>query len=286
MRNRWLLNLALGVFLLALALLVYFRPTPDDQKAKAANPLTPLKADSITQIRIQRPNEKEISLVKDGDEWRIDAPLKARADRIRVENILQIASADVSDRFASGDLKQYGLEPPQARVWLNDTDIRFGQAHALQALHYVAYAGEIALVPAGSFRAADVALNDLLSTSLLEKDRRPIGFDLPGRRLMLHDGQWRLTPPKPEISSDRLNTFAEEWRFARAMSVSPHKPRPALGRVTIQYQPEGDKATKPGSVAFDILAREPEVILYRPDEGLDYHLPPDVGERLLAPKNE
>jgi len=37
---------------------------------------------------------------------------------------------------------------------------------------------------------------------------------------------------------------------------------------------------------FDILAREPEVILYRPDEGLDYHLPPDVGERLLAPKNE
>ena len=286
MRSRWLLNLALGVFLIALALLVYFRPTPDDEKAKAAKPLTALKADTITRIRIQRPNEKEISLTKDGDEWRIAAPLKARADRIRVENILQIASADVSDRFTSSDVKQYGLEPPQARVWLNDSEIRFGQAHALQALHYVAYANEIALVPAGSFRAADVALDDLLSTSLLEKDRRPVGFELPGRRLMLHDGQWQLMPAKPEISSDRLNTFSEEWRFARAMSVSPHKPRPTLGRVKIYYQSEGVKTAKPASVAFDILARTPEVVLYRADEGLDYHLPPDVGERLLAPKND
>ena len=291
MRNRWLLNLALLAFIVALALLVKYQPGKRvEEKDHSGPPLTAMAADDIQRIRLERPQQEAVVLVRDGVEWRLQAPIKARADRFRVDGLLQLAGVRTEGKVPADDLKKFGLDRPLATVWLNDAEIRFGSMHALQDLQYVWFNGEVALIPAGSARAIGARLEDFFSTALLEKYRKPVGFSLPGFKVVLDAGSWKRVPAIAELSGDRINGFVEEWRHARALNVTRHKPQQSLGKVTIDYIEEGGDSAKPPApgkqpptqrLELDILMRTPEFILHRKDEGLDYHFPPDTGTRLL-----
>lgn len=296
MRNRWLLNLALLAFIVALALLVKYQPGKRvEEKDRSGPPLTAIAADDIQRIRLERPQQEPIVLVRDGAEWRLDAPVKARADRFRVDGLLQLAGVRTEGKLPASDLQKFGLDRPLARVWLNDAEIRFGSMHALQELQYVWFNGEVALVPAGNARALGTRLEDFFSTALLEKDRKPLAFALPDFKVALEGGTWKRTPAIADLSGDRINGFVEEWRYARALNVTRHKRQASLGKVVVDYVDEGGDGAKPPApgaqpptqrLEFDILMRTPEFILHRRDEGLDYHFPPDTGTRLLQLKPE
>lgn len=296
MRNRWLLNLALLAFIVTLALLVKYQPGKRvEEKDRGGPPLTAIAADDIRRIRLERPQQEPIVLERDGVEWRLKAPVKARADRFRVDGLLQLAGLRTEATVPADDLKKFGLDQPLATVWLNDAEIRFGSMHALQELQYVSFNREVALIPAGGARAIGARLEDFFSTALLEKDRKPLAFSLPGFKVVLAEGSWKRMPTIPELSGDRINDFVEEWRYARALNVTRHKPQASLGKVAIDYVAEGGNATKPPPpgeqpptrrLELDILMRTPEFILHRKDEGLDYHFPPDTGTRLLQLKPE
>jgi hypothetical protein len=117
---------------------------------------------------------------------------------------------------------------------------------------------------------------------LLEDERQLVALDLPGLRLVRKDGTWQREPAvkhkEQEISGDRINEFVAHWQHARALSVARLTNKPALQRIRLTSETGDQRQT----LTLDILAYKPEFVLARRDEGLEYHFPADVGQRLLS----
>lgn len=283
MKTRWLLNAALALFIAALLLWIHFRP-PGGHKHADRPPLTRLVPDQITHIRLVRPGRRTIMLAKQRGRWRISAPVSARADRFRIDSLLHVAKARVEDRFAAPAraLAKYGLNDPDATLWLDGQKIEFGGSNALGGLQYVRYRGHVDLIATESFKPAALRLNDFYSSRLIQKNRRPVAFVFPDFRLTSHRGIWKVEPPNPHLSTDAINSFVDEWRYARALSVGRDHQKPVTGRILVRYVTRGKPAAGPPHVmTIDIIERKPELVLYRPDEGLDYHFPSQMGRHLL-----
>jgi len=283
MKNRWLLNIGLVLLVAALILLVLYKPGA--RKETEGTPLTALTTDAIQRVRLVRPKQPEIVLEKTGEEWRLTAPRNARANSVRVNELLRLAGTRVSTHFpaAPAELGKYGLDQPLATLLLNDTEIRFGGIHPLENQLYVLHDSQVQLIPASVFRAVSAPLTDFLSTSLLEDKAKPLVFKFQTFSLKQNEqGAWARTPELKGLGSDQTNRFVDEWRYARALSAAPYSGKPVKERVTLTLADGGQQR----SIEFGVLAYKPEFILYRKDEGLEYSFPEEIGTRLLRLKPE
>jgi hypothetical protein len=278
MKNRWLLNIGLVLLVGALVVLAIYQP--GRKKPEPGTPLTNLTPDSVQQIRLQRPGQPEIDLEKTGDDWRMTAPRTARANAFRLAELTRLASFPVKVRFpaVTAELNRYGLDHPLATVFLNGAEIRFGAMHPLNNELYILHDNQVQLIPAGVLRTAIAPLTDLLSTSLLEDKTKILALQLPGFSLRQNDqGAWVRTPEIKQLASDRVNQFVDEWRYARALSVTPYSGQAATEQVVITVA----NGAKPRTVRLGVLARKPELVLVRYDEKLEYHFPAETGKSLM-----
>ena len=76
LRQRWLLNAGLLVLIGLLAWLALHRA--GQEKDVAGPPLTTLAVETISQLRIERPDHTTIALEKTGAQWTLTAPVRAR----------------------------------------------------------------------------------------------------------------------------------------------------------------------------------------------------------------
>jgi hypothetical protein len=282
MKNRWLLNVVLAAIVGALVFVVVYKP---GSRQPAATPLAALAAADIGRLRLLRPKQPEVVLEKHDGAWHLTAPRRARANGFRVNDLAALAATPVKTRFAAAPeaLTKYGLDRPVATVFLNDAEFRFGALHPLHNEVYVLHAGQVQLVPATALRAATVPVEDLLSPNLLEDGTKIVSLRLPGFSLKQNDqGAWVRTPELKDLSSDAVNRFVDEWRYARALSVAPARAGGARDQVSITVA-DGDKTR---TLEFGIAARKPELVLVRADEKLEYHFPEDAIGRLLDLKPE
>lgn len=279
MNRRWWLNLGLLAAIGILAAIAVFKPGAEKPIPKPA--LTALHTEAIQRISIERPGQQPIVLEKTGEQWRLTAPLAARANRFRIENLVRIAGAESEARLPLDEaaLGQYGLDKPLVSVRLDGELIQFGGLHPLNQQQYVRYQDGIHLIGAHYLQAATARVTDFIDTALIEDGREPTALRLPGPALTRVDGNWKLEPENKDIGSDRVMQFVQEWRHARALSVSRYDGKPAKQRVTIEFA-----AAEPGkhdTIEIGIVARTPQLILVRKDEGLQYYFPADAAARLL-----
>lgn len=277
LKNRWLVNLALTIVVLTLAGAVYFKRAHEDGVDSAA--LTPLDPAEITRIRIERGDTAIMVLEKTGLDWRLTAPLAARANTFNIDQLLRLTGAKSATRIPAdgADLKQYGLDKPQVQLWLNATLIAFGAIHPFKDLHYVRYGETVNLIPSHHFAPVAYPYTNYIDTRLLEAQRAPIAIELPGFTVELKDGSWRRVPEIKDLSGDRVNNFVEDWRHAQALSVERYGGTPVQARIRIGFGENGQHSV----LTLGILAHKPEFILYRQDEELEYHFPGETGKRLL-----
>jgi hypothetical protein len=283
MKNRWLLNIGLTLLVGILILLALYKP--GTRKEPDGTPLTALGVEAIQRIRLVRPKQPEIVLEKRAADWRLTAPRTARANSVRVNELLRLATTRASTRFpaAPADLGKYGLDNPIATLFLNDAEIGFGGMHPLDNQLYVLHAGQVQLIPAAVLRAVSAPLNDFFSTSLIEDKTKVLALTFPAFSLKQNEqGAWVRTPELKNLGSDQVNRFIEEWRYARALSVAPYAGKPIKERVTLTVA-DGEKQRV---IEFGVLARKPEFMLYRKDENLEYSFPEETGTRLLQLKPE
>lgn len=150
MKPRSLLILTLVVAALAAFVWFYERKLPSTEEAKEQEKklLAGVETDEVSEVTIAREG-KTVRLVRegkpaakdekdeDGDdeedeesalpppaaEWRLAAPLQARADRSAVEGLLSsLLGLDKATTIEKPDRKQYGLDPPAATVTLQTDD--------------------------------------------------------------------------------------------------------------------------------------------------------------------
>lgn len=281
MKNRWLLNIGLTLLVGTLILLVLYKPGA--RKETEGTPLTVLAVDAIQRVRLVRPKQPDIVLQKSGEDWRLTAPRTARANNVRVNDLLRLATTRASARFPStpAELGKYGLDSPLATLFLDDAEISFGGMHPLDNQLYVLHGGQVHLIPTSVFRTVAAPQNDFLSTSLIESNTKLVAFKFPGFGLQQNaQGAWVRTPELKELGSDQVNRFVEEWRLARALSTAPYSGKPIKRRVMLTVT-DGERQRM---IEFGVLADKPEFILLRKDENLEYSFPEEIGVRLLQLK--
>lgn len=276
MRARICLNLGLAVLVIALALLIWLKPKP------AALPefkLTALTSAGIDRIAIDKPGQPAIVLQKPPSGWQLAAPFKARADEEMVKRVLEIATAVSLQRFPATDLGRFQLDQPLLRLTFNDQEISFGMQNPLTGEVYAASQGGVYPVAPRYLAYALKIPADFAARALLAEEEKPAGFEFANLALnQRDDGKWLAAPANPDWSQDDFNRWVDEWRHASSLLTQPYDGTPAKESLTLRLR-DGK------IVSCKILRHEPEFVLLREDEKLQYHFPADVGKRLLRPLN-
>lgn len=258
----------------ALSAWVYYLPEAEKSESYA---LSQLKAAEVKRIRLERLDpETTIELERRGDVWRITAPFSARAESFQVERLLAIVEARSVARFASADLDRYGLGRPGSKVTLDAQTFAFGAVNTATREQYVLTEGAVYAIPLTQRTAIPRDPDALISRALFAPREAPVRIVAPGFAAALEDGAWKFTPAPDEVGPDERNAWADRWRQALAVRAARHDGRSADATMRVELK-DG------GVLAFGILQREPELVLLRADEGIQYHFFADVGKRLLSP---
>ncbi|MFV1998081.1 MAG: DUF4340 domain-containing protein [Acidiferrobacterales bacterium] len=280
MDKRWLLNLSLLGIIAVLGLIALWRP--GIQKPVTTPLVATVKTEQINRIIITRARAADIELQRNADgggSWKMVRPVPGRTSLFVVSDMLRILTAKNQQSLpaeAASQLNRYGLDPARARLQLDQLEILFGDTHPVSNLQYVLVQGRVAMIDSGYFRAATRRYTDYLSKRLIEKDRRPIALSLPNVRLSLKKGTWQAHPEQKDLSADRIKQLVDQWRYAQALSVKKYNDDRVLDWVQLSFAGETKR------LRIGILSRSPKLILYRPDEKLQYYFPQDVGKRLFS----
>jgi hypothetical protein len=273
MKQSFWLNIAL---LLAVALagaFVYLRPPANGPVEHAVSGLAPGAA---TSVRIGRPGTETVALEKKDGTWFLVAPFAARADDFMVQRVLAILQARTAHRFAATDLGRFDLEDPRARLAIDGQIFEFGLVNELSREQYVRAGDAVYALSARYGLALPVRPEALASRRLLAPGETLVRIAAPGFSVARSDERWVLEPLPPGWSQDDVNRWVEEWQAAYALRIEPHPQGEASASVRIEL-------ANGKSLVIGILGREPEVVLLRADERLQYHFAAEAGKRLLSP---
>jgi hypothetical protein len=276
MKARILLNLFLGLAVFGLGVYLFTRHEP---AAPESFPLSRLTVAEVQRIELAAAQKPPVVIVREGDAFRLVSPFGARADRYRVETVLSLLSARSTLRLPARNLERFGLTAPGLTLTFVTGEgqqvFEFGESQPVTGQIYVATGGWVYLVsPVYAIDVSRGAMGFLAST-LLADGETPVAFKLPGLELVREDGRWRRVPESAGLSTDVINRFAEEWRLARALTVD--RVRPDDGKPIQLTLADGR------TLRLTVARGKTETVFYREDEGLGYHFPPEVGERLLDP---
>lgn len=277
MKRGWLLNVALLAIIVVLAWLAWRTPSRDETAQQTLSALPPGAARNIT---LTRPGKPDIVLEKTGTQWQITAPVRARADEFQVLRMLTILEARPKAQFPASGLARFDLETPAARLRIDGTDYAYGSINAVTHEQYVQRGDTVYAVELrhGAALPADAAA--LIRRALLGETERPTVITLPQFSLAQADGKWTITsgaqtPAQTDVSQDDLQRYVDRWRQASAARAMPHDGRKALADIRITL---ADGAT----LDIGILQREPQLVLWRRDLGLQYVFLAAAGQALLA----
>lgn len=108
-------------------------------RISAPGTLLSLDPDAITRVDLHVGNTAEHYVKRDGHWWRTDQNMSARADDLRLGELVRIAAAPVQDwqPVDSYDPAKIGLSPPQATLDLDGQTLRFGGMTAIGQRGYV-----------------------------------------------------------------------------------------------------------------------------------------------------
>ncbi len=265
------LNLALLVVVIALALFAYWR----SHKTEAENKLSIIKPAEARTVRIEITGSPPVVLERGTSEWKMTAPVMARADSFQIQRLLDILEATSKDRYSAAGLARYDLNEPYARVTVNQQTFAFGAVNEMSREQYVLTQGGI--YPVALRYAAALPKNALqmVSKQLFGADEAPVGFDLDAFKVVQNDGKWTLTPPAADGSADDINRWVDEWRLANATGIQPASNGKPLSNVRVKLKNGSD-------INIGILQREPQLVLARSDQQFEYQFPGELAKRLLA----
>jgi hypothetical protein len=275
MSRAWWLNAALLAAVVALAAFIHFKPVKD---APVEHPLSALKPAESRSIRIERAGAQPILLDRKQDSWIITAPFTARADDMRVRQLLEILEARAANRLAAADLARFELERPAVQVTVDGQSFGFGMVSPVTREQYVLTSGAVYAVSPRYGAALPAGAADLASHQLFAPGEDPVRIALRNFTVEQRDGTWVLSGAPRDLSQDDLIRWVEQWRMAAAARVGPLARAKALAEIRIRLK-DG------GAFTLALLAREPELVLARPDEKLQYHFLADAGKRLLSLPN-
>ena len=288
MKSRWLVNILLLVLVLGIGAFIKFRPQQAVVK-QAAYELTSLKLATFTKVSVEFPAKAPVAFEKIDGYWYLEKPYKARADQRLVMRILSLLAAKSAQKFQAADLTQFGLDQPKLKLKFDNEEFIFGTFNPVTSEQYVAYQNNVYLLPVNYAENAQSPIEEYLDKSPFKPDeqKRISGFDFSHLEqweetrlnVDLTYGKWTASIAKAKPSQNDMNEwFDSYWRNISVLRVESYTP----DRKTT-YPSFEVKLSDGRKVHLDKIQESPELLLGRPDEGMMYHVPPDIGFTLLNP---
>jgi hypothetical protein len=276
MKKSWLLNAVMLILVVALGWFFYYKPRSDEPTTYA---LSTLKADQVRHLRLERGVSPAVAIEKQDDLWLITAPFTAHADPFHIERLLAIVAARAAHRYAGTDLTRFELDQPQARLTIDGQSFTFGIVSAMTREQYVLTGGTVYAIDPRYGRALPATAEDLIRMQLFAADEAPARFEFEDFSVVQSEGKWSVAPPVADLSQDDFNRWVDEWRQATALRAERLADKRPVGEIKVEFK--GGK-----KLAIGILQREPDLVISRPDEQVQYYFPSQTAKRLLAPPGQ
>lgn len=277
MSTRILLNLALAMLAALLAAVIWLRPGLEPQAVSTA--ITALQPEQVESINITRLQAAPLGFRRQGDTWFIDDDPLIPADAFQVRAVLTLLQADSIRSYpaAALDLAGLGLDPPQASVMFNGTRVAIGSIEPIEQLRYVKTETTIHLVEDHFQHLLNAGYNNFVRRQLLPDGAQITALQLPGFTLILaNDIHWQLTPQDDTVSADSIDRLVQNWQRASALYVRRFVPGDYHDTISLTLRGEREP------VVFTLVSREPDLVLARPEWGIQYHLTAEKTAALLA----
>jgi hypothetical protein len=279
MPTRSLLNLALLLAAIALALVAYFRPglRPSGAPVPILSGLTPEPVDRVVVERVSR---EPLRFNKRDGRWFLttkDRELPAADFQLRALLRLLQATALHHYRAGSVDLASLGLKPPRARVLMDGTNIDFGDTEALEQQRYVQVGDTVYLIDDQYQHLIDADWPNFVSRQLLQGRGAITRIELPGMTLAYRaDGHWQIDPTQEGVSASAIQTFIENWQNATALVTRRYEGAETGEAITVHTR----ESKQP--LVLRIVSRKPDLILARTDWGIQYQIPLSEEDSLFS----
>jgi len=279
MAARNLLNLALVAIAIILGLLVYFKPGLEPEPAPQRL-TTLLDPEEAIGIHIERITRDPLSFIKRDGHWYLTAgERELPASDFQLQDLLHLLETTSTRRYAaeSVDLKAIGLEPPQATVTINDVKFLFGNTETLENNRYALVDKTVHLIDDRYQHLVNADWTNFVERKLVPADKIIRTLQLPEMTLTFTDrNQWQLSPARPDVSADAVQQLADHWKNASALYARRYDGSASDETITLEL------SDMPEPLTFKVIAHSPELILARPDWGIQYHFSGEMEENLLS----
>lgn len=265
MKSRILLNLLLIMGIVVLGLIARFEPGIEPPTEAAA--ITTLKSADVHRIHLNRPMRDDLVLVrKAADDWQIENAVPLPAEDFKVKALTRLAEQKPARSYAASDmdLAKLQLDPPYASVILNDIAIEFGSLEPIDQLRYVRVNDRVFLIPDNYLPLVEAGFTQFVRQRLFDAQAQIESISVPGLSVTRSGGDWKVDPERT-VGTDVLQQFFDIWQTASADGIQPADPAQAGDEVEIRLQ--GGE-----TVDFQVISRQPELVLSRPDWGIQYRM--------------
>jgi hypothetical protein len=240
--------------------------------------ITALDPATVRKVRVELANGAAFELRRSGGGWNLTEPLAIAADPFRVQALLGALRTQSHAAFPAADgLSRFGLDPPRVRLVVDGVALAFGDTDPIEHRRYVLYDGEVHLVTDAQYPHLTARAENFAHPSPLGPGSRPVRLVLPGLTLERVGSRWEATPERPDLGADVRNAIADAWANARALRVSPFAPDHAWTE-RIEVSPGNGAA----SVEMLVATSVHEVLIARPDLGVQWHFVRRMGDQLLG----
>lgn len=120
----WKKIVVLVGLLAALGVIIFFVNQGEKQKQEKEGKLLSVATAGVTRLELER-GERLFRFVRSDPVWNLESPIKAKANKISVENILDDFCALKYDKVVereAKDLKRYGLDKPEIELRIYEKD--------------------------------------------------------------------------------------------------------------------------------------------------------------------
>lgn len=278
--NIILLILVLGLIILSIKPTLLEQTPPQTQH----NTLTSLSSKDVTNIVMSNLSGTTHIVLQD-DLWRMTEPVAIKANQYNVNELLTITQLNSRAHYPinQSKLDEYGLTTPEATLFLNDIEFRFGATDPLQQSRYIAIDDTIYLIDDQFSYLLSHAPGSFIDSSLLLGKTDISQIQLPTFNILKKEGNWQLSPASSsdnnkELSQDDLVRYIDEWRYAQALKITlstSAKMNKGIAPVHIQFADQTE-------LQFMIESNANGSVLTNIETGIQYFLTQEKYKQLLS----
>ncbi len=262
MSKRWLINYLLFFLIILMGWLG--KPITDPQQPNKT--ILSVNPQDIKSIRIETKDDI-LEFHKPLNRWLFTSPIRWPASDVNLGRIASLVNLEPHSSLPNTeiDISTLGLRFPKAVITLNDDVIVFGDTNQIGSRRYIMVNETVHLVEDNHLPISSAGLTGFIDKTLLPQSLTLSQLKLPQFTLSrTESASWTVNKPTEDYSADQSNQLISNWQTLESTKIKPYNnQKTPIQKIVAQ--------TSEGVIEFFLLRIQPEIVLARPDLGVQYH---------------